>query len=277
MQRLMAALASRGLGASRPREALALLNHALGSERLLVEGRLQEYCTCLTAVLSACSSLQPDLASSLLLYFNMAGLCAAMMQAKPAASEQVHLHHNATSSNLSGCHGLHDELAGCLRWQCKCLCFFSEALGANLQAPLHVASIASLCLSCWCDSLNKRGIHLQALLRGSRGSTGPSEAARLLLDFSLKTSAVPGGTAAAIQLLQGIAAAGGLAAYLNACLAVVLAAESAEAKAEGTAWLTSLQLDEVSLPALTEAIVQVLGNTTMSGSCIHEGTVTSGA
>ena len=88
------------------------------------------------------------------------------------------------------------------------------------------------------------------------------------MDFSLKTSAVPGGTAAAVQLLQGIAAAGGLAAYLNACLAIVLAVESAEAKAEGMAWLTSLQLDEVSLPALTEAIVQVCGNNATPGPCI---------
>ena len=86
------------------------------------------------------------------------------------------------------------------------------------------------------------------------------------MDFSLKTSAVPGGTAAAIQLLQGIVAAGGLAAYLNACLAVALAADSAQAKAEGVAWLTSLQLDEMPLPALTEAIVQVNSITSTPGS-----------
>ena len=104
-------------------------------------------------------------------------------------------------------------------------------------------------------------------MQGSRGNTGPSETARLLLDFSLKTSAVPGGTAAAVQLLQGIAAAGGLAAYLNACLAVVLAAECAEAKAEGMAWLTSLQLDTLPLAALTEAIVQVCCSTTTPGFC----------
>lgn len=107
----MAALASRGLGASRPKEALALLNHALGSERLLVEGRLQEYCTCLSAVLSGCSSLQPDLASSLLMCFNMAGLCAAMMQAKPASTDQVRLCHNATLAKLKTSHELHEVLA----------------------------------------------------------------------------------------------------------------------------------------------------------------------
>ena len=93
VQRLMAALISRGQGAGRAREALALLNHALGSEMLLVEGRLQEYCACLSAVLSACPSLQPDLASSLLMCFNMAGLCAAMMQALPTSVDQVHLRH----------------------------------------------------------------------------------------------------------------------------------------------------------------------------------------
>ena len=87
----------------------------------------------------------------------------------------------------------------------------------------------------------------------------------------MKTSAVPGGTAAAVQLLQGIAAAGGLAAYLNACLAVVMAAESAEAKVEGMAWLTSLQLDEVPMPALTEAIAQVGGLTIAFGSCCLSG------
>ncbi len=93
VQRLMAALASRGQDTIRPKEALTLLSHALGSERLLVEGRLQEYCACLSAVLSSCASLQADLASSLLMCFDMAGLCAAMMQAEPALSHQVHLYH----------------------------------------------------------------------------------------------------------------------------------------------------------------------------------------
>ena len=90
----MAALASRSQGASRPKEARVLLSHALGSERLLVEGRLQEYCACLSAVLSGCSSLQPDLATSLLMCFNMAGLSAALMQAMPASAQQVHGCHN---------------------------------------------------------------------------------------------------------------------------------------------------------------------------------------
>ena len=97
---------------------------------------------------------------------------------------------------------------------------------------------------------------------------GPSDAARQLFDFFLAASAVPGGTAAAIQLLQGIAAAGGVAAYLNACLAVVLAADSAEMKAEGIAWLTSLQLDDMPLPALAEAIAQVGFIDAASGLCI---------
>lgn len=91
----------------------------------------------------------------------------------------------------------------------------------------------------------------------SRGGSAPSEPAMQLFDVSVKTSAVPGGTAAAVELLQGIAAAGGVAAYLNACLAVVLASRSADAKREGLAWLTGLQLDGVPLPALTQAIVQV--------------------
>ncbi len=89
MQRLMAALASRGTTAGRPKQALTLLNHALGSERLLVEGHLQEYCACLAAVLAACAVLRMELASSLLMCFDMAGLCAAMMQGKPAMSQQV--------------------------------------------------------------------------------------------------------------------------------------------------------------------------------------------
>lgn len=89
MQRLMAALASRGAGAGCPKEAPTLLNHGLGSERLLVQGRLQEYCACLAAVLAACAVLRAELASSLLMCFDMAGLCAAMMQAKPAMSQQV--------------------------------------------------------------------------------------------------------------------------------------------------------------------------------------------
>ena len=88
-QRLMSALALRGEGASRPREALTLLNHALGSDSLLVQGRLQEYCACLSAVLSGCASLQAELASSLLMCFDMRGLCVAMMQARPAAMNQV--------------------------------------------------------------------------------------------------------------------------------------------------------------------------------------------
>ena len=88
-QRLMSALALRGEGASRPKEALTLLNHALGSDSLLVQGRLQEYCACLSAVLSGCASLQAELASSLLMCFDMRGLCVAMMQARPAATDQV--------------------------------------------------------------------------------------------------------------------------------------------------------------------------------------------
>ena len=88
-QRLMSALALRGEGASRPREALTLLNHALGSDSLLVQGRLQEYCACLSAVLSGCASLQAELASSLLMCFDMRGLCVAMMQTRPAATDQV--------------------------------------------------------------------------------------------------------------------------------------------------------------------------------------------
>ena len=89
VQRLMAALASRGQGAGRPKEALTLLNHALGSERLLVEGRLQEYRACLSAVLAACSSLSAGLTSSLLMCFDMAGFCAAMIQAEPGSKHQV--------------------------------------------------------------------------------------------------------------------------------------------------------------------------------------------
>ena len=85
----MSALAPRGEGASRPKEALTLLNHALGSDSLLVQGRLQEYCACLSAVLSGCASLQAELASSLLMCFDMRGLCVAMMQARPAATDQV--------------------------------------------------------------------------------------------------------------------------------------------------------------------------------------------
>ena len=103
VQRLMAALTSRGQGAGRPREALALLNHALGSERLLMEGRLQEYCACLSAVLSACPRLQPDLASSLLMCFNMSGLCAAMMQASPTSVDQVDFRHIPAHELLAAC------------------------------------------------------------------------------------------------------------------------------------------------------------------------------
>lgn len=258
VQRLMAALTSRGQGASRPREALALLNHALGSERLLVEGRLQEYCACLSAVLSGCPSLQPDLASSLLMCFNMAGLCAAMMQATPTSVGQLDLCH------IKPVICLQHAVSGILNAIARVL--ESSAKAVELQVPLHVPTVVGICLSC-CDNLQRGCSHSQAILHGSRSSTGPSETARLLLDFSLETFAVPGGTAAAVQLLQGIAAAGGLAAYLNACLAVVLAAECAEAKAEGMAWLTSLQLDTVPLPSLTEAIVQVCRNTTTSVFC----------
>ena len=88
-QRLMSAVALRGEAASRPKEASTLLNHALGSDRLLVQGRLQEYCACLSAVLSGCASLQAELAASLLMCFDMRGLCVAMMQARPAATHQV--------------------------------------------------------------------------------------------------------------------------------------------------------------------------------------------
>ena len=132
--------------------------------------------------------------------------------------------------------------------------FDTHVQGCGSPGALAV-KMASLGQSRWNVLLGV--VDSQAHLQSNGGSTGPSEAARLLLDFSLKTSAVPGGAAAAIQLLQGVAGAGGLAAYLNACLAVALAADSAQAKAEGVAWLTSLQLDEMPLPALTEAIVQV--------------------
>lgn len=98
---------------------------------------------------------------------------------------------------------------------------------------------------------------MQAHLQGSRGKSAPSMAAMQLLDVSLKTAAVPGGTAAAVRLLEGIAAAGGVAAYLNACLAVTLSYGSADARQQGLAWLTGLQLDDAPLPALTEAISQV--------------------
>ena len=100
-------------------------------------------------------------------------------------------------------------------------------------------------------------VDMQAHLQISRGEAAPSKAAMQLLDVSLKTAAVPGGTAAAVHLLEGIAAAGGVAAYLNACLAVTLSYGSPDARQQGLAWITGLQLDDAPLPALTEAISQV--------------------
>ena len=102
-------------------------------------------------------------------------------------------------------------------------------------------------------------------MQSAREQAAPSKAAMQLLDVSLKTAAVPGGTAAAVQLLQGIAAAGGAVAYLNACLAVTLSYGSADAKQQGLAWLTGLQLDDAPLPALTEAISQVCSLTLSMG------------
>ena len=128
---------------------------------------------------------------------------------------------------------------------------FESALASN-GAALHLVA-GALLTECSIVTAMLRWT-CRHTCRVAEGKSAPSMAAMQLLDVSLKTAAVPGGTAAAVRLLEGIAAAGGVAAYLNACLAVTLSYGSADARQQGLAWLTGLQLDDAPLPALTEAI-----------------------
>ncbi len=77
--RLMAAFASRGQGASRKAEAVALLTTGMGSQQLLAEGRLAEYHGCLACVLEAVPKLPPTAVGRLLACFDLGGFSAALL------------------------------------------------------------------------------------------------------------------------------------------------------------------------------------------------------
>ena len=79
MGRLMCALASRGAGAAREREAAEVLALSLGSDALLSAGDLPVYAGCLRAVLGACASLRPSAVVSLLRCFDLGGFSAALL------------------------------------------------------------------------------------------------------------------------------------------------------------------------------------------------------
>ena len=87
--RLMGALASRGSGAAREREAAELLALSLGSDALLSAGDLPVYTGCLRATLGACRSLRPSAVASLLRCFDLGGFSAALLlpQGGPASGQ----------------------------------------------------------------------------------------------------------------------------------------------------------------------------------------------
>ncbi len=69
--------------------------------------------------------------------------------------------------------------------------------------------------------------------------------------------AATGGEAAGVELLGGLLAAGGHAAYFDACLAVVLGARSAAARDAGLIFLTRQPFDTLPIDVAVEAMVQV--------------------
>jgi hypothetical protein len=78
-----------------------------------------------------------------------------------------------------------------------------------------------------------------------------------ILGLALDALKLAGGAGAGMQLLSGLLAAGGPAAFFNACLAAVLAAGSAAAKEAGLSLLTRQDFETLPLPVVVEAIVQV--------------------
>ena len=143
----------------------------------------------------------------------MRGLCVAMMQARPAATDQViNMHIFAASLRQLFLCTHNFTVLPMIR-------SFESALASN-GAALHLVA-GALLTECSIVTAMLRWT-CRHTCRVAEAKSAPSMAAMQLLDVSLKTAAVPGGTAAAVRLLEGIAAAGGVAAYLNACLAVTL-------------------------------------------------------
>lgn len=85
----------------------------------------------------------------------------------------------------------------------------------------------------------------------------PSPAAARILRLAVNAFAAAGGEAAGVDLLAGLLAAGGHAAYFSACLALVLAARTAPARDAGLAFLTRQNFDMLPIDVIVEAIVQV--------------------
>lgn len=69
--------------------------------------------------------------------------------------------------------------------------------------------------------------------------------------------ATAGGEAAGVELLAGLLAAGGHAAYFDACLAVVLGARGVPARDAGLTFLTRLPFEALPIDVTVEAMVQV--------------------
>ena len=85
----------------------------------------------------------------------------------------------------------------------------------------------------------------------------PPTSALSLLRLAADALALPGGEAAGTELLGGLLAAGGVAAYFCACLGVVLACRAVSPREAGLRLLTQQPLDSLPLSVLVDAITQV--------------------
>lgn len=79
-----------------------------------------------------------------------------------------------------------------------------------------------------------------------------------LLELAVDALALPGGESAGAELLGGLLAAGGLATYFGAALAVVLPCAHRPGAEAGLRMLTQQPLERLPLPVLVDAVTQVL-------------------
>ncbi len=79
-----------------------------------------------------------------------------------------------------------------------------------------------------------------------------------LLELAMDALALPGGEAAGAELLGGLLAAGGLAAYFGAALAIALACTQRSGAEAGLRLLTQQPLERLPLAVLVDAVAQVL-------------------
>ena len=121
----------------------------------------------------------------------------------------------------------------------------------------------------WCLSLGSQ-IQIGGQQSGSAAIGKPSSAAARILRLAVSAFAAAGGEAAGVDLLAGLLAAGGHAAYFNACLALVLAARTAPARDAGLAFLTRQKFDMLPIDVVVEAIVQVRHPSTVDPRNSHK-------